>query len=341
MERLPERQEQILDFTVREYVDTATPVSSRATVEKRDLGVSSATIRAEMARLESLGYLTHPHTSAGRMPTALGYRYFVGYLMEEMALPLSERRMIEHQFHQVDMDLEQWIRLAGAILTSRAGTASLVTSPGTHRARFGRLELVQIGESSVLLLVVLQKGSTGQRVIRLESGQIPGGLQTLADELNSLLLDLSSEEIRAKSSQWKPAQEKLAEQVAELMNDLDLSHGLELHRYGFAHILRQPEFAEAEQVEKVVGILEHPGHLESILSELGLSQPGVQVIIGGEERWPQMSDFSLVLARYGAAWRTEGVLGVMGPIRMPYSRNVPMVSYMADLMSRLMRGRFA
>ncbi len=341
MERLPQRQEQLLDFIVREYIDTATPVSSRATVEKRDLGVSSATIRAEMARLESLGYLTHPHTSAGRMPTALGYRYFVGYLMEETALPLSDRRMIEHQFHQVDMDLEQWIRLAGAILTSRAGTASLVTSPGTHRARFGRLELVQIEESSVLLLVVLQKGSTGQRIIRLESRQIPGGLQTLADELNSLLSDLSSEDIRAKSSQWTPAQERLAEQVAELMNDLDLRHGLELHRYGFADILRQPEFAEAEQVEKVVGILEHPGHLESILSELGLSQPGVQVIIGGEERWPQMSDFSLVLARYGAAWRTEGVLGVMGPIRMPYSKNVPMVSYMADLMSRLMRGQFA
>lgn len=341
MERLPERQEQILDFIVREYIDTATPVSSRATVEKRDLGVSSATIRAEMARLESLGYLTHPHTSAGRMPTALGYRYFVGYLMEEMALPLSERRMIEHQFHQVDMDLEQWIRLAGAILTSRAGTASLVTSPATHRARFGRLELVQIGESSVLLLVMLRKGSTGQRIIRLESGQVPTKPQTLADDLNSLLVDLSSEEIRAKSSQWEAVQGKLAEQVAELMNDLDLAHGLELHRYGFAHILRQPEFAEAEQVEKVVGILEHPGHLESILSELGFSRPGVQVIIGGEERWPQMSDFSLVLARYGAARRTEGVLGVMGPIRMPYSTNVPMVSYMADLMSRLMRGRFA
>jgi heat-inducible transcriptional repressor len=341
MERLPERQEQILDFVVREYIDRATPVSSKATLERRDLGVSAATIRSEMARLEGLGYLTHPYTSAGRVPTALGYRYFVEYLMEEMALPVSERRMIEHQFHQVDVDLEQWIRLAGAILTSRAGTASLVTSPRTRRSRFGRLELVWIGESSVLLSLVLQEGSARQRIIHVESMRVPGILRRLADELNALLLDLSSEEIRAKSSQLKPAQEELTKQVVELMNEVDLGHGLELHRYGFAHILRQPEFTEAEQVEKVVGILEQPGHLEGILSEIALSHGGVQVIIGGEERWPQMSDFSLVLARYGAAWRTEGVLGVMGPIRMPYSRNVPMVNYMADLMSRLVRGRFA
>jgi heat-inducible transcriptional repressor len=341
MEHLTARLERILDFIVREYIERATPVSSKTTVESRDLGVSSATVRSEMARLEKLGYLTHPHTSAGRVPTALGYRYFVEHLMQEMTLPLSERRMIEHQFHQVDMDLELWIKLAGAILTSRAGTASLVTSPRTRRSRFRRLDLVRVSESGVLLSLVLHEGSIRQRIIQLQSTRVPETLRSLANELNALLADLSSEEIRAKSSQLKPAQEEVWEQVVELMDDVDLSHTLDLHRYGFAHILRQPEFAEAEQAEKVVGILEQPGHLERILSEIALSHGGVQVIIGGEERWPQMSDFSLVLARYGAAWRTEGVLGVMGPIRMPYSRNVPMVSYIADLMSSLLRGRFA
>ncbi len=340
MERLTERQEAILDFIVREYVDTATPVSSKRSVEGRDLGVSSATVRGEMAYLEGLGHLAHPHTSAGRIPTAMGYRYFVEHLMQEAGLPLSERRMIEHQFHQVDRDLEQWIRLTGAILTSKAGTASLVTAPQTHRSRFKRLELVPVSERNVLLSLVLQEGTMRRRIVSLEASRIPGALQRLADELNALLLDLSGEEVRAKSSQLKPTQEAVGEHVAELMDDADLRHDLDLHRYGFAHILRQPEFAKTERVKEVLGVLEEPGHLESILAEVGLSHTGVQVIIGGEDRWPQMCDFSLVLARYGAAWQTTGVLGVMGPIRMPYSKNVPMVSYMAQLMTGLVGGRY-
>jgi len=340
MERLTQRQEAILDFIVREYVDAATPVSSKRTVEGNDLGVSSATVRGEMAYLEGLGYLTHPHTSAGRIPTAMGYQYFVEHLMQEAGLPLSERRMIEHQFHQVDRDIDQWIRLTGAILTSKAGTASLVTAPRTHRSRFKRLELVRVSEGNVLLSLVLQEGTMRRRIVSLEASRIPRALQRLTDELNSLLLDLSSEEVRTKSSQLKPAEEAVREHVADLMDDADLRHDLELHRYGFAHILRQPEFAKTERVKKVLGVLEEPGHLESVLAEVGLSHTGVQVIIGGEDRWPQMSDFSLVLARYGAAWQTTGVLGVMGPIRMPYSKNVPMVGYMAHLMSGLVEGRY-
>jgi len=248
--------------------------------------------------------------------------------------------MIEHQFHQVDRDIDQWIRLTGAILTSKAGTASLVTAPRTHRSRFKRLELVRVSEGNVLLSLVLQEGTMRRRIVSLEASRIPRALQRLTDELNSLLLDLSSEEVRTKSSQLKPAEEAVREHVADLMDDADLRHDLELHRYGFAHILRQPEFAKTERVKKVLGVLEEPGHLESVLAEVGLSHTGVQVIIGGEDRWPQMSDFSLVLARYGAAWQTTGVLGVMGPIRMPYSKNVPMVGYMAHLMSGLVEGRY-
>ena len=341
MEPLTERQEQILDFIVREYIDTATPVGSRTIVERRALGVSPATVRAEMAQLEQLGYLTHPYTSAGRTPTASGYRYFVEFLMRETTLPVSERRLIEHQFHQVDRDLEQWIRLAGAVLTSRSHTASLVTAPRTRRSRFNRVELVRLSEANILLLLLLRDGTMQRRIVGLRTDEVSGTLQSMADELNVQLLDMTSTEIQTRSSQLSATSSLLAGQVVELMKVADLEHDLELHRYGFANILRQPEFTEARQLEKVVGILEEPGHLESILAEVALTHSGVQVIIGGEGRWPQMSDFSLVIARYGAAWRTTGVIGLMGPIRMPYGRNVPMVSYVADLMSRLLRETYA
>ncbi len=338
MERLSERQERILSFIVREYIDTATPVSSKITVQREDLGISSATVRSEMAHLEMLGYLTHPHTSAGRIPTPRGYRYFVEYLMKETTLPVSEQRMIEHQFHQVDMELEQWIKLAGAILASRANTTSLVTAPRARRSRFKRLELVPMSDTITLLLLVLQEGTIRRRIVYLEVVQSPEALSRLADELNTLLSDLDSEEVRAKSSQLKPVQKEVGKHVAELMDDVDLQQSPELYRCGLAHILRQPEFAETGQIERVVDILEYPGYLESILTQIGLSKGGIQIIIGGEDRWPRISDFSLVVARYGLVRQITGVVGIMGPIRMPYARNIPMVSYMADLMSRLVKG---
>jgi heat-inducible transcriptional repressor len=340
MEPLTERQERILDLIVREYIDTATPVGSKTIVEEGDLTVSPATVRAEMAQLEQLGYLTHPHTSAGRTPTVLGYRYFVEYLMRETALPLSEQRTIEHQFHQVDRDLEQWIRLAGAILTSRSDTASLVTAPRTRRATFKRLELAHLSETNVLLMLLLRDGTARRRLVSLPEDEISGTLQGLAEELNAQFFELTGPEVRALSSRLTGAKALLARHVAEVMSHADLEHDLELYRYGFANILRQPEFARAGQMEKVVAILEQPGHLESILAEIALAHSGVQVIIGGEGRWPQMTDFSLVIASYGVARRTTGVVGLMGPVRMPYGRNVPMVSYVADLMSRLVRERY-
>jgi heat-inducible transcriptional repressor len=341
MERLTERQERILNFIVRDYIDTATPVGSSAIVAREDLGVSSATVRNEMADLEKRGYLTHPHTSAGRIPTAEGYRYFVKHLMEESMLPLSERRMIEHQFHQVDMELEQWIKLTATILASRSSTASLVTAPRARRSRLKRVELIPMGETAALLLLVLREGTIRRRIMSLGGIRSRETLSMLTNELNTLLLDLTSEEVRAKSAQLKPVQEELGEHVAELMDDVDLLQGLELYRYGLAHILKQPEFAETEKMEKVVGILEQPGYLESILAEIGLSHRGVQIIIGGEDRWPEISDFSLVLARYGLGWEITGVVGLMGPTRMPYGRNIPIVSYMADLMSKLVRGWYS
>jgi heat-inducible transcriptional repressor len=340
MEPLTERQERILDLIVREYIDTATPVGSKTIVEAGDLTVSPATVRAEMAQLEQLGYLTHPHTSAGRTPTVLGYRYFVEYLMRETALPLSEQRTIEHQFHQVDRDLEQWIRLAGAILTSRSDTASLVTAPRTRRATFKRMDLAHLSETNVLLVLLLRDGTTRRRIVSLPDDEFSGTLQGLAEELNAQLFDLTGPEVHALSSRLTGAKALLARHVAEVMSHADLEHDLELYRYGFTNILRQPEFAQVGQMEKVVAILEQPGHLESILAEVALAHSGVQVIIGGEGRWPQMTDFSLVIASYGAARRTTGVVGLMGPIRMPYGRNVPMVSYVADLMSRLVRERY-
>jgi heat-inducible transcriptional repressor len=202
------------------------------------------------------------------------------------------------------------------------------------------MDLAHLSEANVLLVLLLRDGTTRRRIVSLPDDEFSGTLQGLAEELNAQLFDLTGPEVRALSSRLTGAKALLARHIAEVMSHADLEHDLELYRYGFTNILRQPEFARAGQMEKVVAILEQPGHLESILAEVALAHSGVQVIIGGEGRWPQMTDFSLIIASYGAARRTTGVVGLMGPIRMPYGRNVPMVSYVADLMSRLVRERY-
>ena len=150
MDELTERRQVILGLVVREYIASAVPVSSRAVVEQYGLNISSATVRNEMAYLERHGYLTHPHTSAGRMPTEKGYRYFVQRLMEEAQLPAVEQHTIRHQFHQARLDLERWMKLAAAGLAHTTLGAALVTAPQTSQSRFKHLELVSTHGPMVL-----------------------------------------------------------------------------------------------------------------------------------------------------------------------------------------------
>ena len=133
--RMTERRQMLLALAIQEYIKKAQPVGSES-LAKHDLGISSATIRNELAALEEEGYLTHPHTSAGRVPTEKGYRYFVETLMDNMELTAEEQQMIRHQFHQVTLDVEQWMRLSAAVLAHTSNMAALVTAPSAQQTRF-------------------------------------------------------------------------------------------------------------------------------------------------------------------------------------------------------------
>jgi len=142
MNILTERQKLILGLLVQEYVETAKPVGSKRLVDRYGLNLSSATVRAEMAALSSIGYLRQPHTSAGRIPTEEGYRFFVGKLMQRPAIPESERHTITHQFYQARYDVSKWLRLAASVLATRSHAASLVTVPQAGSSKFKHLELI-------------------------------------------------------------------------------------------------------------------------------------------------------------------------------------------------------
>ncbi len=332
---LTERQKTILDLVVRGYIATAVPVGSKALVGQPGLNVSSATIRNEMASLEEAGYLTHPYTSAGRIPTERGYRYFVEHLMEERALSVEEQRMIRHQFHQARMDLDQWLKLSAAILARSARNAALVTAPKAARSRLKHLDLISVGESVVLLILVLHKGSLRQEILTSTPPLEQGGLSHLANELNVRLGGLTSKEIKTQMAGLQGFKRRVSQHLIEVMEGFDQRGASEIYHDGIANILRQPEFAEVERMERVLGMLERRTFLESLLAEVELIQGGVQVFIGGEGRWREARDCSIVLTHYGVAEEAMGILGVLGPMRMPYERCISAVRYMASLMSDL------
>ena len=151
---LSDRRARILAFIVDDYVESAQPIGSQALVERHGLGLSSATVRNEMAALEDDGFITHPHTSAGRVPSNRGYRYYVSSLMPERALTRQEQIAILHQFHQSARDMEEWVGLSASVLANALHNVALVTQPRVLGVRFKQLQLVELSETRALLVVV-------------------------------------------------------------------------------------------------------------------------------------------------------------------------------------------
>jgi heat-inducible transcriptional repressor len=167
-ERLTGRQAALLRIVVQEYVQSAQPVGSQTIAQHYDLGVSAATIRNDLAALERAGLLTHPHTSAGRVPTDAGYRYFVQHLMADAELPSAERRAIRVQFSRARQELDQWLRLSTSVLARTTQAAALATAPRTTMSRYKHLEMVATHGIKVLLILVLQEGVVKQQLLDLD-----------------------------------------------------------------------------------------------------------------------------------------------------------------------------
>jgi heat-inducible transcriptional repressor len=334
MAELTDRQQQILAFVVREYVENAQPVGSE-TLRRHGMKVSSATIRNELAELEEAGYLTHPHTSAGRVPTEKGYRYFVESLMEDFELPAVDQRMIRHQFHQVTLDIDQWMRLSAAVLAHASHSAALVTAPQSTRCRFKHVQLVSINDQVALLVLVLQEGTIKQQMLALSEPVTQGELTRISNRLNDHFGGLNVEQIRSTALQLAAFESSVVRVVTELMKQIDSRSSHEVYRDGIMDILRQPEFSAIDRMQALLEMLEQRSTLEEMLTDLAPDR-GVQVVIGGESQYQEMSDYSMVLSRYGLPGEASGVVGVLGPVRMHYSRTIGVVRYVSSLLDDLM-----
>ena len=329
---LSERQQAVLRFVVQEYVNSAAPVSSKSILTDYNLGVSAATIRNEMAVLEDMGYLTHPHTSAGRIPTELGYRYFVERLMEKIDLPVDEQRMISHQFHQARLELDQWLRLSAAVLAHATQNASIVTAPKSTRCLLKHIELISIRDDVALLILVLQGGTLKQQILALETPANQDELGSMARRLTSLWTGLAANQITASAATLTGLAANVGEVTADTMCRIDARRSSDIYHDGLLNVLSQPDFKDQEGVEQVIRALEERRLVDQLVGRV-LHRGGVQIIIGGEGKWDELSEVGIVLSRYGIGDNVVGAMGVLGPVRMTYDRAVSIVRFMSHLMS--------
>ncbi len=337
MIELTERQKLVLTLVIHEYIRTATPVGSQHVVDHYHLDLSPATVRNEMAVLTESGYLRQPHTSAGRVPSEEGYRYFVGRLLQETELPDNTRRTISHQFYQMSNDVEQWMRLAASVLAHQSKAASLITAPHPDQARIKHLELISTRGRQVLMVMVMVGGEIRQRIMTSIEPLSQEVLSLAANRLTNMFQGQDVQSIQVLRSQMQGFDQEVVDWIIDDMKQGNALVSGEVFLDGLTNVLAEPEFAGSEEARRALHVLEERSLLQDLLARSvpADSVGGVQVLIGGEGTWDELRQFSIVLARYGSPGLATGTLGVLGPMRMYYGRTISTVRYLSSLLSDL------
>ncbi|HUG05093.1 MAG TPA: heat-inducible transcriptional repressor HrcA [Candidatus Limnocylindria bacterium] len=334
--QLGERQRDLLRAVIREYIATAQPVASAALVRRYRLDVSSATVRSELAALEELGLLTHPHTSAGRVPTDLGYRYFIESLMPRPHLHPEEQLTVSHQFQQALSNTSEWLRLAASTLARLTTEAAIVTPPATGRAALRHCEVIPINERRALLVVVFESGAVAQQLLELRAATTAEHLRSLSSRLTGELASRDAAEVRGATTGEVGVDAEVAAAIARTLAEHDAARTHDIYTDGIQNILAQPEFATGGRMRDMLRLLEDRTRLVDLLPP-ALGDDEVHVAIGSEHRLESLHGCSLVFGRYGSGTEFLGYVGVVGPTRMDYARSIGAVRYVGSLMSDLVR----
>ncbi|MCC6959225.1 MAG: heat-inducible transcription repressor HrcA [Dehalococcoidia bacterium] len=336
---LSERRARILALIVDDFVGSAQPVGSQSLVERHQLGLSSATVRNEMAALEEEGMITHPHTSAGRIPSHRGYRYYVSSLMQERDLTPQEQFTILHQFHQASRQLEEWVGLAASVLANNLRNVALVTQPRLLEVRLKQLQLVELLENRALLVAVTNDSGVHQRVIDFPVAAHQEQLTRLAARLNTEFGGKTVAEFPVKDANTEPPGAVEAAVVAALTDLMLKEQAAQVESpivEGVRDMLRQPEFGHSDRMLDTLEAVDER-RLRGAIPSGSFGQEGVAVVIGDENREGPYQDMSFVLARYGPEGGAGGVVGILGPTRMQYGEAVANVRYVSDVLTELMR----
>jgi heat-inducible transcriptional repressor len=330
---LDERSREVLASVVSAYIRSAAPVSSRQLSRTGGFALSSASLRNAMADLEELGFLTHPHVSAGRVPTDLGYRTFVRELMRPDSPSSEERAKMARELGAESFELDRFLHAASRVLSSLTGEVALVAAPDAGRFILDSVHFTRVAERKVVVVQVSESGLVDSRLIETSDDYTQAELDAISRrlsvdyqgrsllEIGHLLLGaLEEEKVRfdaALARALSPARLAFAEARAGAPGELFVE--------GTERILDKPDYRDLELLRRVFRALEEKARLVTLLTDC-LARPSASVVIGSESAFTDETQTAVVTAAYGRGDRVLGVVCVLGPKRMPYSRIIPLVS---------------
>ncbi len=338
--QLDPRKAAVLRAIVSQYVGSGEPVGSKTIADRFNLGVSSATVRNEMAALEEAGLIYQPHTSAGRVPTDVGYRYFVDAWARDVHLPADDARRIQRFFTEPRWELEEALRETAALLSRVTNQAAVVFAPALDRSVVRHVELVRLSGDRVMLVLVTDSGRVENHVVMVDEGVDDVQLEQANEMLNRIvigaLLETAAETIDRSVERFPlELRDAVTSVVKALKEELSQRETERVYLEGASNIVDEAKFADLETVRGVIGALEHRRLVLELLAD-ALAGDRVSVRIGAENRVSQMQFCSVITAPYGSTGTALGSLGVVGPTRMDYKRGIATVHEVAAALGRML-----
>ena len=339
---LSDRKKRILQAVITEYMGTAEPVGSRAISKKNDLGLSSATIRNEMADLEEMGFLIQPHTSAGRVPSDAAYRFYVNTMLTDYDMSVEAIKKLQFELQDKVGRLELLIRKASVVASMLTNYTTVITTPELHSAVIKRVELVEISTGSVMLIIVTNTGAVKNKIMNI--GELTmREIKGLSDILNKNLIGLTAEDITFEKIQkiHEKIEAKLSVSPKVLINIMDFVYSAveemdetDVIVENARSILSYPEYSSVQEASRMLAFLEDKKNIKELVGKTGDDR--VSVKIGSENEFEELSNSSLVTVNYSINNKTVGKIGVIGPKRMNYAKVIANLNCISENLDRIL-----
>jgi len=340
---MDERKQKILQAIINCYVSSGEPIGSRTISRRYNLGISPATIRNEMSDLEESGYLEQPHTSAGRIPSHKGYRFYVDRLMKIKKLKDEEIELIKSGYRTKPTELEYFINLTAKMLSSLTNYTAVALKPIIQKSNFKHLQLIPLSKRQVLMVLVTDAGLVENKLVELPKFVEEEDLNRISQFLTQKFRGLNAEQIQNVNidnleREFLRYKQVIKELVDFLHKNIKPQYAERVYRGGTTNILDQPEFRDLDKVKALLDLLEKDEVISSVLMEnIG---KGITVSIGEENQYEEMKDCSVVTATYKIGEKQIGTIGVIGPTRMEYSKVIAVLDLTARTLSEVLTEMF-
>lgn len=336
---LPTRRQQILAAIVEQYIETGEPVGSKALLNRLNISVSSATIRNDMAALTQLGLIYQPHTSAGRIPTQNGYRYYVDNLMKVEELGEGDRRRIEAGVDERSGDPEALLSKAGEALVNFTNFAALSTTPADENAYIKNIEMVPVSPRVAMVVLLTSTGILKSKPCRMDvpiTADIKDAFDTLVEEhFNGVPLgEISTVKIQTLAASLGAKALSMSTLLVTIADLAEMASQAEIRLEGKSNLLGYKEYSD--NLPDLLKFLGDAEPLNMLVSSKETAEPGIEVRIGSENRFSELANSTTIISRYRIGDGATGAIGIIGPTRMNYSKLIPSIQYLSDIVSKVL-----